>query len=353
MQTGPTSSQIQHGESNGMKQPQPGSADGRPSMQSATPAAASQAEIRRFHMFRQAGTISTSSTAGKKRGAHIFVERRIRKTQKISADATPSLPEEPIRTQKKPGASARIAQKPAPTSPQPTLPPTQRLPSALVNPWGVKEDELAAQMQAYTLQEIGRSIAESNPEAPPADRVYKVAQGRYKPKKPVQRYHERNPGTGIPGPAMEEFEEDVDMDEDEYIIDTYIRMPAEELDSQEGKRKFGLLVLESQPDIDEFYRDETDSDSEEEFEGDEDENGQSPSFSTRFISAKWKLRHHQAENHYSADYPDEEVSSDDEHGRNPYAYRKGIEEFNDQSDDSDYVGSEDGGRACHRWMGDY
>lgn len=276
-QLGLASSQCQGAENGGgTKQNQPAAAvDNGLSAQIDTPVEASQAEIRRFHMSRLAASANTSMQAGKKRSAHIFVERCVRKTPKTSARATPSLPEEPPRTQKKPGASARTAPRTAGTPAKPTedLPPTQRLPPALVNPWGVKEDELAAQMQAYTLEEIGRSIAESTPEPPPADRLYKAAQGRYKPKKPVQRYHERNPGTELPGPAMvAEDEEDVCMDEDEYIIDTYVRMPVGELEDQ-GQRKFGLLVLESQPDIDEFYREEEDSDTEEEYEGDEDENG--------------------------------------------------------------------------------
>jgi hypothetical protein len=46
-----------------------------------------------------------------------------------------------------------------------------------------------------------------------------------------------------------------------------------------------------------------------------------------------------AENHYSADYPDEEVESDDEFGRNAYAYRTGnasdLEEWDLEGDSGD------------------
>jgi hypothetical protein len=56
-----------------------------------------------------------------------------------------------------------------------------------------------------------------------------------------------------------------------------------------------------------------------------------------------------AENYYTADYPDEEVASDDEFGYNAYAYRTGnasdLEEYNvDEGDGSpiDNVDDKDG-----------
>ncbi len=53
-----------------------------------------------------------------------------------------------------------------------------------------------------------------------------------------------------------------------------------------------------------------------------------------------------AENHYTADYPDEEVASDDEFDRNAYNYRTGnasdLEEY-DELDDNDVALSDDEG----------
>lgn len=40
-----------------------------------------------------------------------------------------------------------------------------------------------------------------------------------------------------------------------------------------------------------------------------------------------------AENHYTADYPDEEVESDDEYGRNPYQYANDDGAFSDGSEE--------------------
>jgi hypothetical protein len=58
----------------------------------------------------------------------------------------------------------------------------------------------------------------------------------------------------------------------EYIIDTYVRIPADALETDEQAKDFGLLVLDTQPNIDEFYREDSDSD-EEDDEEEEDENG--------------------------------------------------------------------------------
>ena len=60
-------------------------------------------------------------------------------------------------------------------------------------------------------------------------------------------------------------------DDSEYIIDTYIRMPADDTEIDTAKN-IGLLVLDGQPDIDEFYSVDTESEDEEE-DDEEDENG--------------------------------------------------------------------------------
>ena len=133
-------------------------------------------------------------------------------------------------------------------------------------------------MQKYTLQEIGQSIAEADahgklqgsPAATPSKKPSK-----FKPKVPKLRYHERHPEEFADTQDQledEEYVEDMD-DESEYIIDTYVRVPADvmELDTNE-KRNFGFLVLDGQEDIDEFYNAETESEEDEDYD-DEDENG--------------------------------------------------------------------------------
>lgn len=152
--------------------------------------------------------------------------------------------------------------------------------------WDVNSDQLAAEMQAYTLQEIGRSLAESEATKPGVKIAlptsdYKSKESRFKPKKPALRYQERHPEEAAQhGAAMDidesYLEEDMDDDSD-YIIDTYIRMPADIFESSDNQKNFGLLVLDSQPDIDEFYREDDESEEEEDDE-EEDENGLSTGF---------------------------------------------------------------------------
>lgn len=188
--------------------------------------------------------------------------------------------------QKKPGKGSRVQVPPArdakiAKAAKEATETKSKPPPALVNPWGLDTDDLAAQMQAYTLQEIGRSIAESKaaePEPPASlqSPVRKPQSSRFKPKKPALRYKERHPEEN----AMEidqdhmsgaETEEDADTDS-EYIIETYIRVPAEDIENQDNKINFGILVLDAQSDIDEFYQG-SDSEDEVEDEADEDENG--------------------------------------------------------------------------------
>jgi hypothetical protein len=161
-------------------------------------------------------------------------------------------------------------------------------------PWDVSSERLTAEMQAYTLSEIGRTLALQDEEAAAeASRLatLKAAKSapspqkyssKFKPKKPALRYAERHPREKAVSEheAMEVDdaqigdEDDEDMDDGEYIIDTYVRIPADALETNDQPKNFGLLVLDSQPDIDEFYQEETDSEEEDDDE-EEDENGKS------------------------------------------------------------------------------
>ena len=66
---------------------------------------------------------------------------------------------------------------------------------------------------------------------------------------------------------------DVDEDESSYIVETYIRVPVEQVNLERSQASIGLLVLDSQPDIDEFYNEDSDSDSDI-YDEEEDENGE-------------------------------------------------------------------------------
>jgi hypothetical protein len=157
-----------------------------------------------------------------------------------------------------------------------------RLPSGKVVPWNADSLQLAAEMQAYTMQEIGHTLAEISRSASghPSGPMHKPKQvSRFKPKPQTPRFYEppaEQAASAVENQRPEQDEAmadagDVDGDESSYVMDTYIRMPAEMFD-MEGQKSVGVLVLGSQPDIDEFYNDDSDSDSEN-FDEEEDENG--------------------------------------------------------------------------------
>jgi len=251
--------------------------------------------IRRFHISRNAAAESTPGQAlGVKTQQRpiIFSERRHVRLQTSdpstnvnfqpdTASSTISEEAEPERPRKRPGQAARTPITPVTSGAASnntqymTLPRRNvRLPSGAMMPWDVNSEKLAAEMQAYTLQEIGRSIAQAEANKPKPRSI--ATPTKFKPKKPALRYHERHPeqalistaGVSVDGSDIQ----DVEMDDDgDYVIDTYYRMPAHQVDSDTDD-KFGLLVLDSQPDIDEFYKTQIEEeDEEEDFE--EDENG--------------------------------------------------------------------------------
>ncbi|RMD42210.1 hypothetical protein DV735_g2908, partial [Chaetothyriales sp. CBS 134920] len=105
--------------------------------------------------------------------------------------------------------------------------------------------------------------------------------------------------------------------DDELVYDTYIRVTYEDMDldpaTVESSVNFGILVVDEEvEDLWEEYLNE----------GAEDED-------------EWDSEDSNAEENPANDYPDEEVDSDDEFGRNPYRYR------NYTSDDDVYSESYD------------
>ncbi|KAL8347043.1 hypothetical protein RB601_003365 [Gaeumannomyces tritici] len=234
---------------------------------------------------------------------------------------------------------------------------TPKLPDSLVNRWDTDMDKLAREMNEYTLQHIARDleqIQERDAAAAPkqaAAAASNAARGsakeqkassnspmKFKPHPPAKRYPERHPqrtksaaahrGTAAESSNGNGGGMDVDMDVDrevtsdsedddaDYVIDTYVRVTADSVRAQATPDKVGLLVLDNEPDLEYFYGQE--SDSEDELEDEDDEN---------------------AENYYAADYPDDEVATDDEFDRNPYLYRTGnasdLEEFDEASESED------------------
>jgi len=178
------------------------------------------------------------------------------------------------------------AVKPRRNSPAPLR--NARLASGEIMPWNASAEKLDAEMQAYSLKEISRIIAEasqSHPPTPVAPKsvfvVQKSPASRFTPRKGAGvRYHERHPEVPRPTTTAETKTEshdgesmEVDEDESSYIVETYIRVPVEQVNLERSQASIGLLVLDSQPDIDEFYNEDSDSDSDI-YDEEEDENGE-------------------------------------------------------------------------------
>lgn len=154
----------------------------------------------------------------------------------------------------------------------------QRLASGQVMPMNASMEQLDKEMQAHTLAQIQATLAANEPKAPstPTKQV-NGSTHRYTPKS-TQRLRDRHPEIAAQkeNRQIEEAESkmDVDMDEDDedFVVETYIRVPVEQLGIGSKEQSVGLLVLDSQPDIDQFYGEDDESDSDI-YDEEEDENG--------------------------------------------------------------------------------
>jgi len=250
-------------------------------------------EPRRFHMSRSAApSAARSFVTGvpNRKQAAIFIERRqpAKHTNKLLGEALSTKASQISLNTQNQEASAESAvtklQGPVSTPPLTPIKPKAQPPlrnirqaSGKVITSSASEAELAEAMQAYTLDNIGRALAEASTpvrKAPASPFVPRSSSSRFKPKAPALRYHERHPEDPTAAvPQMEpEVEMEVEDDDSEYIIDTYIRVPAHLVSSEESIGNAGLLVLDAQSDVDEFYNDDSDDDSEI-YDEEEDENG--------------------------------------------------------------------------------
>ncbi|KAI0549455.1 hypothetical protein F4679DRAFT_547292 [Xylaria curta] len=296
-------------------------------------------EPRRFHMSRKDMLLAASPYAdrphggiSKKRPATaMFVERNIKRVSSkvpdklhaannvpatVLAPATEAMEvdkPEP-RKFKKPGIAKLTAARENKPNDKP------QLPKSMTDRWNVDMQQLTADMEAYAMQQIGLNLqrAEEERREQETPRIKTSSQLKFKPKAPAKRYAERHPEevqTPVDKEMVDADIETSDSDDGDYIIETYVRVPASSMGEHVPPQSVGLLVFDAEPDLEFFYGE--DDESEDEWaEDEEDEN---------------------AENYYTADYPDEEVATDDEFGKNPYAFRNGnasdLEEYDVESDD--------------------
>lgn len=335
----------------------------QPSLASAAPPLSAQtsqatqsgsAEPRRFHVSRSATRNQALHAGVSKKYRHaaaVFVEggRKHKApsrqggvaTAALQATQTGTVPSTPAhapistveqRQLKRPGVAHRARDTPK------DAPARQPLPASLTNRRSDQDmDRIAAEMNQWVLSDIGATIKSMEQEKK------EPAKARFKPKPSSQRYHEHHPE---PAPTMDQPQEPTDVammdvsededggdDGDDWIIDEYVRILANWVNWDVAPSDIGVLELDD--DETTFFYGSLE-DEEDALNGDdEDENGIPAScchWSSTHIERPCSRHADEsaAENHYSADYPEDEVESNDEYGRNPYSYRDGA------SDDEEY-----------------
>ncbi|KAK7989716.1 hypothetical protein PG989_010031 [Apiospora arundinis] len=301
-----------------------------------TDAAPSSSEPRRFHMSKKdmmlaASQYPTSRNNGlpRKRPAApaLFVERKIKRLpSKSIAAAAAALPTDAAVQPIKPAsADVEMGDEVEPRKfKKPSVKKLAEVPPPMPDRGNMEFDKLTEAMNDWTMQQIGFNLQQAEQEKAAAAK--RSQQLKYKPKVPAKRYTERHPE------PVKEADEDMpdakpdvsDTDDEDYIIETYIRVPVSALEKQTlAPGSIGLLVFDDEPDSELFYGDGSDSENEW-AEDDEDEN---------------------AENYYTADYPDDEVASDDEFDRNPYSFRNGNASDMEEYDVDDEEEEVDGFKA--------
>lgn len=215
--------------------------------------------------------------------------------------------------------------------------------------------KIAAEMDAWVMREIGANL-----EAMQTESKSSQSPSRFRPKPPAQRYKERHPelaGTLQGKTAHNEMDIDVevsaesseDEDSDDWVVEEYIRIPAKLMSGDVAPTDIGVLILDGEDASALFYGPDHDED-DDYLEDDEDENGEKPLFtiptqwhtlSTPPVRSCAKYNPIIAENHYTADYPEDEVDSDDEYGRQAYLYRTRNASDDEEFDNNGYESSDD------------
>jgi len=149
-------------------------------------------------------------------------------------------------------------------------------------------DELARDMEAYTLNHIVSHLSIMEQDSV-RERSRQMAlssssarNSRFKPKAPSTRFAERHPeyaaererAKAAAADMVVADRNDYSTDEDDYILETYERVPASRLrDQAVPPHRVGLLVFDTEPERTEFFFGNNDESSDECLEDEDDENG--------------------------------------------------------------------------------
>lgn len=184
-------------------------------------------------------------------------------SQDISMDTTSETPAEPERKLKKPGTMRA-------KSPMADTPTRAPLPASGSEPRAEDMEQRAQDMNAWVLNEIGANLQEMEEEKKKEERR------KFKPKVPAQRYAERHPDSVPQTPSKEDTPmmdaSEEDEDDEDWVIEEYIRVPARLMSVDVSPGEIGVLVLDGEDDDILFFGPEEEED--DYLEDDEDENGE-------------------------------------------------------------------------------
>ncbi|KAF2852585.1 hypothetical protein T440DRAFT_497606 [Plenodomus tracheiphilus IPT5] len=272
--------------------------------------------------------LEAASVSGAKR---IFIEARQPPSQTTPTTRNDDIKNGSIQTE-----SSAPDQTPDPTS---TLRPRKR-PGAASALTHSSKPSLHNPIRTEPSQDDLRKLEALSQEVSHTDNLHiplpTPSPSKYRPRAPAQRFAARHPEKAAALSASEDHNgvsninstgdsEMMDIDTDDFIIETYIREPLLPNAPLPTGTTIGLLVLH-EGDDDDWWNGE-DSGSEGFDTDDEDEN---------------------AEDYYANDYPEDELSEDDELGRDVYqkGYRHGSDEEEwgatiDEDDDAALASGED------------
>lgn len=235
------------------------------------------ASPRRFHLSRF-DSPDRAPGRGPKRSrfaSALFIERSGKR--KKTADQSPAMQAEtpdiemgdaPAPVQKRPGSKARVA----PTAP--ATRPAPRLPLSLQNrQYDTSTEALSREMDSWALEHITQTLAKQEDERARQAHAH-TTPTKYRPKAPAKRFAERHPEVIAPPNGDRDIRRDGDSetDDEDYVMETYVRVPAHTLEAPVPPEQLGVLVFDQGSDVEYFYG--LEDDSEDEFlEDEEDSNG--------------------------------------------------------------------------------
>lgn len=166
---------------------------------------------------------------------------------------------------KRPG----VANKARTTTSQNETPDRPPLPESLMNRHNEDMEKIANDMNAWVLNELGASLEQIDKDNKPL---------RFKPKSPAKRFHERHPELAPPQSSATSTDttmsdiSDEEGDDSDWVIEEYVRIPANSVALDVAPADVGILVFEDEDESLLFFGSAWDED-DELGEDEEDENG--------------------------------------------------------------------------------